>query len=94
MRSNIDANLEATGKFLTDPAQANPAKQHLQKVRQAVQAKSLPAFMASYAAMTSECNGCHRSSGYASIAIQIPLTLPVPNQLFVDQAAEGRSLAH
>jgi len=90
----IDANLEATGKFLTDPAQANPAKQHLQKVRQAVQAKSLPAFMASYAAMTNECNGCHRSSGYASIAIQIPLTLPVPNQLFVDQVAEGRSLAH
>lgn len=43
----IDANLEATGRFLTDPAQANPAKQ-----------------------------------------------LPVPNQLFVDQVAEGRSLAH
>ena len=90
----IDANLEATGKFLTDPSQANPARQQLQKVREAVQAKNLPAFMASYATMTNECNGCHRSSGYAAIAIQIPLTLPVPNQLFVDQVAEGRSLAH
>jgi hypothetical protein len=26
MRSNIDANLEATGKFLTDPAQATPSE--------------------------------------------------------------------
>lgn len=46
--------------------------------------------MASYAAVTNECNGCHRSSGYAAIAIQIL----VPDQLFVDQGAEGRSLAH
>ncbi len=90
----IDANFEATGKLLADPSQTTRAKQQLQLVRQAVQSKNLPAFMTSYAAMTNECNGCHRSSGYASITIQIPLTQPVPNQLFVDQVAEGRSLAH
>ena len=90
----IEANLEGTGKLLADPARADRAKQQLQAVRQALQSKDLPAFMTSYAAMTNECNGCHRSSGYAAIAIQIPLTLPVPNQLFVDQVSEGRALAH
>lgn len=90
----IEANLEASGKLLADPSRADRARQQLQTVRQALQSKDLPAFMTSYAAMTNECNGCHRSSGYAAIAIQIPLTLPVPNQLFVDQVAEGRALAH
>lgn len=90
----IEANLEATGKLLADPSRADRARQQLQTVRQAIQSKDLPAFLTSYAAMTNECNGCHRSSGYAPITIQIPLTLPVPNQLFVDQVAEGRSLAH
>ena len=90
----IAANLETTGKLLADPTRADRAKQQLQIVRQAVQSKDLPAFMTSYAAMTNDCNGCHRSSGYGVIAIQIPLTLPVPNQLFVDQVAEGRALAH
>jgi mono/diheme cytochrome c family protein len=89
----IEANLEATGKLLADPSRADRAKQQLQTVRQALQSKDLPAFTTSYAAMTNECNGCHRSSGYAAIAMQIPLTLPVPNQMFVDQVAEGRSLA-
>ena len=90
----IEANLEATGKLLADPSRADHAKQQLQAVRQALQSKDLPAFMSSYAAMTNECNSCHRSSGYAAITIQIPLTLPVPNQSFVDQVAEGRALAH
>lgn len=90
----IDANLEAAGKLLAEPARANRARDQLQAVRHALQAKDLPAFTTSYAALTNECNGCHRSSGYSSIAIQIPLTLPVPNQLFVDQVSEGRALAH
>ncbi|QHP71286.1 c-type cytochrome [Bradyrhizobium sp. LCT2] len=90
----IGANLEATGKLQTDPSQANRAKRQLDTVRQAIHSRDLPGFITSYADMTNECNTCHRSSGYASIAIQIPLTLPVPNQLFVDQVTEGRSLAH
>ncbi|BAR62128.1 cytochrome c2 [Bradyrhizobium diazoefficiens] len=90
----IDANLEATGKLQADPSQANRAKRQLDAVRQAIHSKDLPGFMSSYATMTNECNSCHRGSGYPSVAIQIPLTLPVPNQLFVDQVTEGRSLAH
>lgn len=90
----IDANLEAAGRLLADPSRANRAKEQLQAVRQALQLKDGPAFAKSYASLTNECNGCHRTSGYASIAIQIPLVLPVPNQLFVDQMAEGRALAH
>jgi mono/diheme cytochrome c family protein len=90
----IDTNLEATGRLLADPSGVNRAKDRLQAVRRALQSKDIPAFLTSYAALTNECNGCHRSSGYGAIAIQIPLTLPVPNQLFVDQVSEGRALAH
>jgi mono/diheme cytochrome c family protein len=90
----IDTNLEAAGKLLADPSRTNRATEQLQAVRKAVQLKDGPAFIRSYASLTNECNGCHRSSGYAEIAIQIPLALPVPNQLFVDQVAEGRALAH
>ncbi|MBR0725426.1 c-type cytochrome [Bradyrhizobium manausense] len=90
----IDANLEATSKLLTDPSRVDRAKEQLKAVRQALQSKNVPAFMTSYASLTNECNGCHRGSGYASITIQVPLTLPVPNQLFVDQVSEGRALVH
>jgi mono/diheme cytochrome c family protein len=33
-------------------------------------------------------------SGYAAITIQVPVSPPVLNQLFVDQVTEGRALAH
>ncbi|MDA9524012.1 hypothetical protein XI06_27975 [Bradyrhizobium sp. CCBAU 11434] len=90
----IDANLEATSRLLANPSQADRAKEEVRAVRQALQSKDVPAFMTSYAGLTNECNGCHRSSGYAWIAMQIPLTLPVPNQLFVDQVSEGRAIAN
>jgi mono/diheme cytochrome c family protein len=90
----IDGSLETTGKLLTDPSRTNRAKEQLEAVRQAIQLKDVPAFAMAYSALTNECNGCHRASGYASIAIQVPLTLPVPNQIFTDQVAEGRALAH
>ncbi|RXH15305.1 cytochrome c [Bradyrhizobium guangzhouense] len=90
----IDANLEATSRLLANPSQADRAKEQMRAVRQAVQSKDVPAFMASYAGLTNECNGCHRSSGYAWIVMQVPLTLPVPNQLFVDQVSEGRAIAN
>ncbi|WP_245448303.1 c-type cytochrome [Bradyrhizobium nitroreducens] len=90
----IDGNLEAAGRLLSDPSRAIRAREQIQAVGQALQSKDVATFMKSYAALTNECNGCHRSSGYASIAIQIPLTVPVPNQLFVDQVTEGRALAH
>ncbi|MBR1086330.1 c-type cytochrome [Bradyrhizobium manausense] len=90
----IDANLEAAGRLLADPSRTGRIREQLGAVRQAVQSKDLAAFMASYGALTNECNDCHRSSGYASLVMQIPLTLPVPNQLFVDQVSEGRALAN
>ncbi|KRQ03171.1 hypothetical protein AOQ71_30965 [Bradyrhizobium manausense] len=90
----IEANLEATGRLLANPSQADRAREQIRAVRQALQSKGVPAFMTSYAGLTNECNGCHRSSGYAWIVMQIPLTLPVPNQLFVDQVSEGRAIAN
>jgi mono/diheme cytochrome c family protein len=90
----IEANLEATGKLLPDPMRIAPAKDQLQAAREAIQQKNVPAFTKAYSALTNECNSCHRASGYASITIQIPVRPPVTNQLFVDQVAEGRALAH
>lgn len=90
----IDAGLDAAGTLLADPPRTRRTKQKLQTVGQAIQAKDVSAFAKAYSALTNECNDCHRASGYASIAIQVPLTLPVPNQIFVDQVAEGRALAH
>ena len=90
----IDANLEATSRLLANPSQADRASEQIRAVRQALLSKDGPAFMTSYAGLTNECNGCHRSSGYAWIVMQIPLTLPVPNQLFVDQVSEGRAIAN
>ena len=90
----IDANLEATSRLLANPSQADRAREQIRAVRQALLSKDGPAFMTSYAGLTNECNGCHRSSGYAWIVMQIPLTLPVPNQLFVDQVSEGRAIAN
>jgi cytochrome c553 len=90
----IDGNLEAMGKLLSDPSRIAPARDQLQAVRQAAQQKDVPAFTKSYSALTNECNSCHRASGFASITIQVPLRPPVSNQLFVDQVTEGRALAH
>lgn len=90
----IDADLEATARSLPDPSRADRAREQLRAVRQALQSKDVPSFIASYGALTNECNGCHRSSGYASIVVQRPLTSPVPNQSFVDQVSEGRALAN
>lgn len=93
----IDATLDAAGKLL--PAggpirnQVTRTKEQLEAVRQAVRLKDLSAFTKTYSSLTNECNGCHRASGYASIAIQLPAIPPVPNQLFVDQVSEGQALA-
>ena len=89
----IESNLEAAGKLLADPSKADRTREQLHAVRQAIQSKDAPAFATSYADLTNACNSCHRSSGYAWIAMQVPLTLPVPNQSFVDQVSEGRALA-
>ena len=90
----IDRSLETAGKLLTDASRPSRAEEKLQGVREAIQSKDVPAFTKAYSALTNDCNDCHRASGYASITIQVPLTLPVPNQLFTDQVAEGRALAH
>jgi len=90
----IDANLEAISRLLANPSQADRVREQMRAVRQALQSKDVPAFMAAYAGLTNECNGCHRSSGYAWIVMQTPLVLPVPNQLFVDQVSEGRAIAN
>jgi mono/diheme cytochrome c family protein len=90
----IEANLDATSKMSADPSQIQGATGKLQALRHAAESKDLPKFASAYADLTNECNSCHRRSGYSWISMQTPLTLPNPDQLFVDQVSEGRSITH
>ncbi|MDN5001322.1 c-type cytochrome [Bradyrhizobium sp. GCM10027634] len=90
----IDRNLEAAGDLLSDRSRIAVTKDRLQAVHEAIQQKDVPAFTKAYSALTNDCNGCHRTSGFASITIEVPVRPPVANQLFVDQFTEGRVLAH
>lgn len=89
----IDATLDAAAKLLPGEDRIAPTKAQLAAMRRAVQMKTLSAFAKSYASLTNECNACHRASGFASIAIQVPTAPPMSNQLFVDQVSEGKALA-
>jgi mono/diheme cytochrome c family protein len=89
----IEAGLEMAGKMLPDPAAIGRVRDQLQAARRAIGSKDAAAFTRAYAAVTNECNGCHRAGGYPWITIQLPLTPPVPNQVFTDQLAEGRAFA-
>jgi hypothetical protein len=89
----IEAGLDMAGKMLPDPAGIGRVTEQLTAARQAIGSKDLAAFTRAYAAVTNECNGCHRAGSYPWITIQLPLTVPVPNQVFTDQLAEGRAFA-
>ncbi|MBC9881150.1 cytochrome c [Bradyrhizobium sp. INPA01-394B] len=90
----IDRNLETAGNLLSDRSRLAVTKDRLQAVNEAILQKDGPAFTKAYSALTNDCNGCHRTSGFASITIEVPVRPPVSNQLFVDQLTEGRALAH
>jgi len=90
----IDRNLEAAANLLPDRSRIAVAKDRLQAVHEAILQRDVQAFTKAYSALTNDCNGCHRTSGFASITIEVPVRPPVTNQLFADQLTEGRALAH
>jgi mono/diheme cytochrome c family protein len=66
----------------------------IEQLQGAIDAKDSPGFVKAYTELTNACNACHRATGRSYITIQIPPTSPFTNELFVDQVAEGRGLAH
>jgi len=73
------------------PDQALALIEPLQKT---IDAGDQTAFVKAFTELTDACNACHRRTGRSYITIQIPATSPFTNELFVDQVAEGRGLAH
>jgi mono/diheme cytochrome c family protein len=89
----IEGSLQATSKLLPVRVQEERTKEQIVALRQAVASKDVSSFTKAYSALTNECNNCHRGSGYGAITIQVPVTPPVSNQLFVDQIREGQALS-
>jgi len=66
----------------------------VESLRKAIDTKDTPGFVKAYTELTNACTACHRASGRGYISIQVPVTSPFSDELFVDQLAEGRALAH
>ena len=65
-----------------------------QAVQTAIDFRDNAGFVKAYTELTNACNACHRESGFGFISLQVPLTSPFTDELFADQIAEGRGLAH
>ena len=91
--NQIEAGLQQSAK--PGDQRLDRAAGQVQALRSAIEARDITAFTKAYGELTNGCNGCHRAEGKGFIAVQVPTTnLPFTNQLFVDQIAEGRALAH
>ncbi|MBR0712784.1 hypothetical protein [Bradyrhizobium liaoningense] len=85
----IEAGLQRT----TSPA-AGVDRSAVQALRSAIDARDVPRFTKAYGELTNACNACHRAEGRGFITLQVPTSSPFTDQLFVDQIAEARGLAH
>jgi cytochrome c553 len=90
----IEATLQKAAALSSGNVRSGPTTEQLQAVSRAIQSKDTNAFTKTYSDLTNGCNTCHRTSGYGSITVQVPANSPFPNQLFMDQIAQGRTLAH
>jgi cytochrome c2 len=91
--AQIEAGLKQAAKASSGEAASDRAGQ-VRAVRAAIDARDGAGFVKAYGELTNGCNACHRAERHGFITIQTPATSPFTDQLFVDQAAEGRGLAH
>jgi hypothetical protein len=70
------------------------APKNLQSVRSAIERADNAGFAKAFTDLTNDCNACHRALDVGFITMQVPATSPFTDQLFVDQLAEARALAH
>ncbi|WGD55038.1 hypothetical protein QA641_14700 [Bradyrhizobium sp. CB1650] len=90
----IQARLQKAMPLLSESVRSFQTTERLQALDHAVQLKDSAAFAKAYSDLTNGCNTCHRASGFGSITIQVPANSPFGDQLFADQIAQGRALAH
>jgi mono/diheme cytochrome c family protein len=65
----------------------------IESLRNAIKAADAASFTGAYTDLTKACNACHRATGHAFMAVQVPASSPFSDQIFYDQLAEGRALA-
>lgn len=92
--AQIEAGLQRAAGASSDKGASEQAARQVQAVRAAIDAKDGAAFAKAFGELTNGCNACHRAERHGFVTIQVPATSPFTNQLFVDQALEGRGLAH
>ena len=90
----IQSGLQRAEGLYSDRALMVSADGPLQSVRSAIGARDATAFAKTYAELTNACNACHRAMNRSFIVVQVPVNSPFSDQVFVDQVAEGRALAH
>jgi hypothetical protein len=90
----IQSELERSAGFYPDKSPTVSADESLQSVRSAIGARDATSFAKAYTDLTNACNACHRAMNKGFIAVQVPVNSPFSDQVFVDQVAEGRALAH
>ena len=90
----LQANLQKATSLSSDSLRSSQTTEQLQALDRAIQLKDGDAFAKAYSDLTIGCNACHRASGFGWITIQVPSSEPFSDQLFEDQIAQGRALAH
>lgn len=90
----IQANLQKATLLPSGSSRSSQPTEQIQALDRAIQLKDRAAFAKAYSDLTNGCNACHRASGFSSVTIQVPANSPFSDQLFADQIAQGRALAH
>ncbi|MGA7809414.1 c-type cytochrome [Bradyrhizobium sp.] len=89
----VRAKLQEAATLSPSPGAA-PSEQPMQSLQRAIDAHDAVGFTNAYTELTNACNACHHAVDRSFISIRVPVTSPFGDELFVDQVAEGRGLAH
>jgi hypothetical protein len=89
----IKSALEEAARRFPAKLDTEAAVTSISLLRNAIKAKDIADFFKAYTELTHDCNSCHRAVGRDFITVQVPPISPFTDQIFSDQAAEGRALA-
>ncbi len=92
--NQIQSGLDQAAKRFPPGATPDQFAAQIAALRDAIEAKNVARFAKAYTELTNGCNACHRAAGRDFISVQVPPVSPFTDQVFSDQVAEGRNLAH
>ena len=90
----IESGLAEAARRFPANAMPEPVAGQVAALRKSIEARDVAGFTNAYTALTNDCNACHRAVGRDFIAVQVPPVSPFTDQIFADQVAEGRTVAH